>query len=33
MANTCPGRTIDLQRAVVDRIEQRNQAEIKGEKQ
>lgn len=33
MANTCPGRTIDLQRAVVDRIEQKNQAELKGEKQ
>ena len=33
MANTCPGRTIDLQRAVVDRIENKNQAEIRGEKQ
>ncbi len=24
MANTCPGRTIDLQKAVVDRIEGKN---------
>ncbi len=24
MANTCPGRTIDLQRAVIDRIEGKN---------
>ena len=28
MANTCPGRTIDLQRAVEDRIETKNQAEL-----
>ena len=28
MANTCPGRTIDLQRAVEDRIEIKNQAEL-----
>lgn len=28
MANTCPGRTIDLQRAVEDRIENKNQAEL-----
>jgi hypothetical protein len=33
MANTCPGRTIDLQRAVIDRIEEKNTAEIAGEKQ
>lgn len=33
MANTCPGRTIDLQRAVVDRIESKNHAEIAGVKQ
>ena len=33
MANTCPGRTIDLQRAVVDRIENKNQAELAGVKQ
>jgi hypothetical protein len=24
MANTCPGRTIDIQQAVVDRIERKN---------
>jgi hypothetical protein len=29
MANTCPGRTIDLQRAVEDRIENKNQAELR----
>ena len=28
MANTCPGRTIDLQRAVEDRIENKNQTEL-----
>lgn len=28
MANTCPGRTIDLQRAIEDRIENKNQAEL-----
>lgn len=28
MANTCPGRTIDLQRAVEDRIEAKNQSEL-----
>jgi len=33
MANTCPGRTIDLQRAVEDRIEVKNQAELRREKQ
>jgi len=33
MANTCPGRTIDLQRTVIDRIEQKNQAELAGVKQ
>lgn len=33
MANTCPGRTIDLQRAVEDRIENKNQAELKRERQ
>jgi len=33
MANTCPGRTIDLQRTVIDRIEQKNQAELQGVKQ
>lgn len=29
MANTCPGRTIDLQRAVEDRIENKNEAELR----
>jgi hypothetical protein len=33
MANTCPGRTIDLQRAVEDRIEVKNEAELRREKQ
>jgi hypothetical protein len=33
MANTCPGRTIDLQRAVEDRIEDKNQAELRREPQ
>jgi hypothetical protein len=33
MANTCPGRTIDLQRVVEDRIENKNQAELKREPQ
>lgn len=33
MANTCPGRTIDLQRAVEDRIENKNQAELRREPQ
>jgi hypothetical protein len=33
MANTCPGRTIDLQRAVEDRIENKNNAELQREKQ
>jgi hypothetical protein len=33
MANTCPGRTIDLQRAVEDRIENKNQAELRREVQ
>jgi len=33
MANTCPGRTIDLQRAVEDRIVTKNNAELRGEKQ
>jgi hypothetical protein len=33
MANTCPGRTIDLQRAVEDRIEGKNQAELRREPQ
>jgi len=33
MANTCPGRNIDLQRAVIDRIEQKNVAELQGVKQ
>jgi hypothetical protein len=33
MANTCPGRTIDLQRAVEDRIERKNEAELRREKQ
>lgn len=33
MANTCPGRTIDLQRAVEDRIELKNEAELRREKQ
>ena len=28
MANTCPGRTFDLQRAVEDRIENKNQTEL-----
>lgn len=28
MANTCPGRTIDLQRAVEDRIESKNAVEL-----
>mgnify|MGYP000536589358 CR=1 FL=1 len=28
LANTCPGRTIDLQRAVEDRIEAKNAAEL-----
>ena len=28
MANTCPGRTIDLQTAVENRIETKNQAEL-----
>ena len=28
MATTCPGRQIDLQRAVEDRIEVKNQAEL-----
>lgn len=29
MANTCPGRTIDLQRAVEERIENKNDAELR----
>ena len=29
MANTCPGRVIDLERAVVERIEGKNQTELK----
>lgn len=33
MANTCPGRTIDLQRAVEDRIETKNEAELRREPQ
>lgn len=33
MANTCPGRTIDLQNAVEDRIETKNNAELKREQQ
>jgi hypothetical protein len=33
MANTCPGRTIDLQRAVEDRVEVKNQAELRREPQ
>jgi hypothetical protein len=33
MANTCPGRTVDLQRAVEDRIENKNLAELKREPQ
>lgn len=33
MANTCPGRTIDLQRAVEERIENKNQAELRREPQ
>lgn len=33
MANTCPGRVIDLQRAVEDRIENKNQAELRREPQ
>lgn len=33
MANTCPGRIIDLQREVEDRIENKNQAELKREPQ
>ena len=33
MANTCPGRTIDLQRAVQDRIENKNQVELARVKQ
>lgn len=28
MANTCPGRTIDLQRAVTDRIETKNEVKL-----
>ena len=28
MANTCPGRTIDLQQAVIDRIETKNQVSL-----
>jgi hypothetical protein len=33
MANTCPGRTIDLQSAVESRIESKNQAELRKEPQ
>lgn len=33
MANTCPGRTIDLQAAVEHRIESKNQAELRREPQ
>jgi len=33
MANTCPGRTIDLQRSVQERIEQKNDAELQGLRQ
>ncbi len=33
MANTCPGRTIDLQRAVENRIEGKNKAELRREAQ
>jgi hypothetical protein len=33
MANTCPNRCIDLQRAVEDRIESKNNAELQREKQ
>lgn len=33
MANTCPGRTVDLQRAVEDRIETKNSAELRREPQ
>jgi|GEM_PF-4788433 len=33
MANTCPGRTIDLQRAVESRIETKNEAELAREQQ
>jgi phospholipid N-methyltransferase len=33
MANTCPGRTIDLQRAVEDRIQTKNEAELRREPQ
>lgn len=32
MANTCPGRTIDLQSAVVNRIENKNSMELQGKK-
>jgi hypothetical protein len=33
MSNTCPGRVIDLQRAVEDRIETKNDAELQRVKQ
>lgn len=33
MANTCPGRVIDLQSCVEDRIKQKNQAELRREPQ
>jgi hypothetical protein len=33
MANTCPNRCIDLQRAVEDRIQQKNDMELKREHQ
>lgn len=32
MANTCPGRVIDLEAAVIDRIEKKNQMKITAEK-
>lgn len=33
MANTIPGRHLDLQAAVIDRIQSKNQVELKMEKQ
>lgn len=33
MANTCPGRVIDLERAVVERIETKNSQTLTGVKQ
>lgn len=32
MANTCPGRTIDLQRAVIERIEDKNSVKLPGKR-